>query len=215
MRTALENKMFRCLSICLVLSVFAASLAYAQADNRAAAQNTWYVTSLFSMHYHLPIDEGEYVEEGALMLNVNPRVLWFPIDGLGVGADADFYYFGSHFTDFNLSIGPRVAFYLGYPEQQSQLMPHVGCSLQYVMNDVDPGATETGWRLNLGIGISPVIGGHVTVPVELGFIVERLTSDYSKWGSFTATSFRIYLETGIGAFLWKDEVVEAGPEGGY
>jgi hypothetical protein len=211
MRAALENKMFRCLSICLVLSTFAIGLAYAQAENRAAAQNTWHVTGLFSMHYHLPVDEGEYVEEGALMLDVNPRVLWFPIDGLGLGVDADFYYFGSHFTDFNLGIGPRVAFYPRWPEQQSQLMPHVGCSFQYVMNEVDPGATETGWRLKLELGVSPVIGGHLAVPVELGFVVERLTTDYSKEDSFTATSVRIYLESGIGAFLWKDEVVEAGP----
>jgi len=70
------------LNICLILSVFIIGLVYAQADTKAATQNTWNVAGMFSMHYRLPIDEGDYTEEGALSLDVNPRVLWFPIDGL-------------------------------------------------------------------------------------------------------------------------------------
>lgn len=202
MRSALEDKMFRRLSICLVLSVLSIGLTYAQVDTKAAAKNTWHVASLFSIHYALPIDEGEYVEEGALMLNVSPLVLWFPVDGLGLGIDAGFYYFTSHFTDFNLSIGPRVAYYLRRSGQQSRLMPHVGCSFQYVLNNMDPGASETGWNLKLGLGVSPVIGGHVTVPVELGFLLHHRSSDYGV-ESFSRTAGRIYLESGIGAFLWK------------
>ena len=217
MRAALESRMYRCLCICVLLLSFATGLAYAQADSMAATQNSWYVTGLFRLHYRLPIDEGEYVEEGTLSLDVNPRVLWFPADGFGVGVDADFYYFGSHFTDLNLGIGPRMAFFLDYPAQKDQLMPHIGGSFQYVMNDVNPGAiTEAGWRLRLELGISPVIGGYMAVPVELGFMAERLTSDYNlePGRNYTLTSFRIYLETGIGAFLWKSEAAEAGRDGG-
>ncbi len=190
------------LSICLVLSVFAIGLAYAQADTRAGAKHTWHVAGQFGMHYILPVAESTYTEEGALALGINPQVLWFPIDGLGVGVDAGFSYFTSHFTDFSLGIGPRVAYYLRQPGKTSQLMPHVGCSFQYVMNDVDPGASETGWSLKLGLGVSPVIGGHVAVPVELGYVTERLTRQEPE-GSFASTSGRIYLESGIGAFLWK------------
>lgn len=40
MRSALEDKMFRRLSICLVLSVLAIGLTYAQVDTKAAAKNT-------------------------------------------------------------------------------------------------------------------------------------------------------------------------------
>ena len=200
--TTKESEMSRRLSTCLVLSVFVISLASAQAGSRAATRNTWHVASQFGMYYALPIDEGEYVEEGALMLDVNPRVLWFPVDGLGVGIDAGFYYFTGHFTDFSLGIGPRVAYYLRRPGQKSQLMPHVGCSFQYVLNDVDPGASETGWNLKLGLGVSPVIGGHVAVPVELGYILYHRSSDYGE-ENYSHTAGRIYLESGIGAFLWK------------
>lgn len=201
MRAALEDKMYRCLSICFVLSVFAAGLAYAQTDTKAATQNTWHVAGLFSMHYQLPSDEGVYTEEGVLALDINPLMLWFPIDGLGVGVDANFYYFTGHFTAINFAIGPRVTYYLRRPEQQIQLLPYVGCSFQYLLNDVDPGASETGWRLKLGLGISPVFGRHLTVPVEFGYMAHHISSDYGSI-SYSQTTSRIYLECGIGAFLW-------------
>jgi hypothetical protein len=192
------------LNICLVLFVFTISLASAQTDNKAAAQNTWHIAGMFSAHYHLPIDEGDYSEEGAFVLDINPRALWFPIDGLGVGVDASFHYFAGHFTDFSLGIGPRVAYYLRQPEQQNQLMPYVGCSFQYLVNEMDPGATETGWSLKLGIGISPVFGGHVAVPLELGYMAHHLSSDYGST-SFSHTTNSIYLECGIGVFFWKKD----------
>ncbi len=192
------------LNICLILFVFTIGLVYAQADTKAAAQNTWHIAGMFSAHYRLPIDEGDYTEEGALSFNVNPRVLWFPIDGLGVGVDAGFYFFAGHFTDYNLGIGPRVAYYLKRPGLLNQLMPYAGCSFQYLMNEVDPGATETGWSLKLGLGISPVFGEHVAVPIELGYVAHHLSSDYGE-ESYSQTTSRIYLECGIGAFLWKKD----------
>ena len=196
--------MHKRLTIFFVLFFITIGLASAQTDNSAAGRNTWHVAGLFSAHYLLPIDEGDYSEEGAFALNVNPLALWFPIDGLGVGVDADFYYFTGHFTDISLGMGPRVAYYLRRPGVLSQLMPYVGCSFQYLVNDIDPGATETGWSLKLGIGISPVFGGHVTVPVEIGYVAHHLSSDYGST-SFSHTTSRIYLECGIGAFLWKKD----------
>lgn len=192
------------INICLVLFLFTIGLASAQTDNKAAAQNTWYIAGMLSMHYRLPIDEGDYTEEGAFALNINPRALWFPIDGLGVGIDADFYYFTVYFTDLGIGIGPRVVYHLKRPGLLNQLMPYAGCSFQYLMDDVDPGATKTGWSLKLALGISPVFGGHVAVPIELGYVAHHLSSDYGST-SFSHTTSRIYLECGIGAFFWKKD----------
>jgi hypothetical protein len=150
------------LTVCIALSVLIFGLASAQAGTGAAAKNTWLVAGGFGMNYTLPVDEGEYTEEGALALGIHPLALWFPIDGLGVGVDAGF-----------------------------------------VMSDLDPGASETGWRLKLGLGLTPVVGGHVAVPVEVGYMTERLTSEYGEEGTVTVTTSRIYLESGLGAFLWK------------
>ena len=72
----------------------------------------------------------------------------------------------------------------------------------FFWNDIDPGTNEYGWSFKLGLGISPLIGGHLTVPVELGFVTENLTNEHPKGESFTHTDSRIFLEVGIGAFFW-------------
>ncbi len=190
------------LFVCITLVALAAVLGPAQAAPGAAARNTWHVASQFGMHYLFPIDEGEYVEEAALALGIHPRVLWFPVDGLGVGVDVGFSYLTSHFSDLSLSVGPRVAYYLRRAGQSSQLLPYAACSFQYVLAKADPGATETGWNLKAGLGVSPVIGGHVGVPVELGFLLLRRSSEYSG-ENYSQTAARVYLESGIGAFFWK------------
>jgi len=192
------------LSICLVLSLLAVGFACAQNNTKAATQNTWQVAGLFSMHYQLPRDEGEYDEEGVFTLDVEPQILWFPIDGLGLGVETDLYYLNGHFKDMELAIGPRLTYYLRRSERQRQLLPYVGCSFQSLMNDLDPGAVEMGWSLKLGVGISPAVGGHLTVPVELGYLVHHLESEYGSI-SYSNTSSRIYLECGVGAFLWRKD----------
>ena len=196
-----ENKMKVCFSIGLVLFVFAISFAYAQAYTGAAAQNSWNVAGMFSLHYLLPVQEDDYEEEGALVLNINPRVLWFAIDGFGVGVATDFYYFTGNFKHMAIGIGPHVAYYLKRPGILSQLMPYAGCSFQFLRSEMDPGSTETGWNLKLGLGISPIFGDHVTVPIELGYMAHHLSSDYGE-ENYSHTSRSIYLECGIGAFLW-------------
>ena len=192
------------INICLVLFVFAISIGYSQAYTGAAARNSWNVAGMFSVHYLLPIDEGDYTEGGTLVLNINPRVLWFPIDGFGTGVDADFYYFTGDFKHTALAIGPRVAYYLKRPGVLSQLMPYAGCSFQFLNSEMDPGATETGWRLKIGLGISPIFGDHVAVPVEIGYLAHHLSSDYGE-ENYSNTTGSIYLECGIGAFFWKEE----------
>ena len=203
MKSSLAGRVFSCLSICLVLFAFSYGIADAQESTGAASQNSWYAAGMFNMHYQLPSDEGDYTEEGALSLDISPRLQWFAMDGLAVGADVEFSYFThENFSDVNIGIGPRVSYFLRQTEWQRQLMPHIGCTFLYVTNDVDPGAEETGWRLKLGIGISPVIGGHLAVPVELGFMTERLTREINTEESYTETNNRLYLEVGIGAFIW-------------
>lgn len=193
--------MQKCIGICIILCIFTIGLASAQADSKAATKNTWYFTSMFSAHYRLPIEEADYTEEGALSLDINPRVLWFPTDGLGIGIDTDLYYYTGQFNHLNLSIGPSAAYYLKRPGILTQLMPYAGCSFQYLMNDVNPGASETGWGLKFGLGISPIIGENVALPVELGYVTHHITLDYGDESSSKTTDW-IYLEFGIGVFLW-------------
>ena len=189
------------INICLVLFVCAISFAYAQAYTGAAARNTWNVAGMFSVHYLLPVQEDDYEEDGTLVLNINPQVLWFPIDGFGTGVAADFYYLTGNFKHMAIGIGPRVAYYLKRPGILSQLMPYAGCSFQFLKSEMDPGSTETGWNLKLGLGISPIFGDHVAIPVEIGYMAHHLSSDYGV-ESYSYTSSCIYLECGIGAFLW-------------
>ena len=194
--------MRRSIIVFFIMVLLATGLAYAQDTTKAADRNTWYVAGLFNAQYFLPYNEGNYVENGFLTLNINPRVLCFPIKGLGVGVDTDFYYFTGHFTDMEFEIGPRVAYYLRKPGTLNQLMPYVGCSFNYLLNDLDPGAIETGWNLKLGLGISPVFGRHVSVPFEFGYMYHNLSSNFGS-SSFSNTTSRIYIDIGIGAFLWR------------
>lgn len=190
--------------IYLTVFVLAMGTAYAEGYTGAAARNSWNVAGMFSVHYILPVEEDNYTEDGALVINFSPHVLWFPIDGLGVGIAVDFYYFTGDFKHMAIGIGPRVAYYLKRPGILSQLMPYAGCSFQFLKSEMDPGSTETGWNLKLGLGISPIFGDHVAVPVEIGYMAHHLSSDYGE-ESYSHTSSSIYLECGIGAFLWKDE----------
>ncbi len=201
--------MSRRLSICLVLSVFAIGSAYGQTDIKAAARNTWHVAGPFSTHYYLPIDEGDSTQPGAFAVTFSPEVLWFPLHGLGIGVEASIDYSAAQFTDFSMSIGPRVAYHLTRPKKSGPsgiwLLPFVGCSFQYVMNDVDTGVTDSGWRLKLGFGISPLIGTHGTFPIELGVATEKVRSGNSENQESTSKGSRIYLEVGFGAFLWSND----------
>ena len=190
------------INICIIIFVFTISLVYAQSNAKAATQSTWHVAGMFSAHYRLPIEEEGYTEDGVFALNINPRIMWFPIDGLGVGAVADFRYYSGNFSDLSIGIGPHVAYFLKDSRLSSKLMPYTGCSFQYLMKEMIPGAIETGWNLKFGVGISQIFGEHVAVPIELGYMINNISSDYGG-ESFSQTINRIYLECGIGAFLWK------------
>jgi hypothetical protein len=83
-------------------------------------------------------------------------------------------------------------------------MPYAGATFMYLMSSRKYGGggeavTSNGWRLKLGVGVSPVIGTKGTMPVELGFQTDSGTDEH------TSSSSRIYLEVGFGAFLWKKD----------
>lgn len=188
------------ISICFALLLFATA-ASAQVGIGAADRNTWNVAGMFSTHYILPVDDSE---EGAFVVNFSPHILWFPVDGFGAGVDASFFYFSGEFKDVGIAVGPSVAYYLKRPGILSQLLPYSECSFQYLRNSVDPGATETGWSLKLGLGVSPIFGDHIAVPIELGYLRRHLSSEYGEV-SYSTSSSSMYLECGIGAFFWKEE----------
>lgn len=205
--------MFRRLSICLVLSFLAVGVAFAQVNIKAAAQNTWMVSGSMGFSYFLGNGQGETDSptEG-LELTLTPRVLWYPVDGLGVGGEASLDWYTNSYTTTDLGIGPRVAFYLRNPERRypsgccltpcvgpnGWWMPFLGASVLYQMRDSGNGDAN-GFRARAGVGVSPVIGTKGTMPVELGFEYQSMKQgDYDP-----TTSSKIYLEAGFGAFLWK------------
>ncbi len=87
-------------------------------------------------------------------------------------------------------------------------MPYAGATFMYLMSsykygESDP-TTTNGWRLKLGVGVSPVVGTKGTMPVELGFQTDSQTYGEGEY-KHTSTSSKIYLEVGFGAFLWKKD----------
>lgn len=190
------------LILCIALFLIISNICYAQKEKSCAAStNSWYVSGMFSMYYNLPIQEDDYTEDGFLILNINPRVIWFPADGFGAGIDADFYYSSADFGETNFGIGPRITYFLKNNEDLKKWMPYAGVSFQYLRNHMEVGDTETGWRLKIGVGISPIFGQHLTIPLEVGFLTEQLKSENSKEISYTNKISRIYIEIGLGAFL--------------
>jgi hypothetical protein len=180
-----------------MLAVMATGATRVWGAQHAAARRTWYAAGMASAGYQLP-SAGE--GEDLFRLNLAPRVLYFPLDGLGVGADADFEYVSHYTTLGSIGIGPRAAYYL----RRSAWMPFAGASFLYLHNGegLFPGVgTEAGWQLSAGIGVSPVVGSHGTLPVELSFAPRSLTSDYGGGETETNRTSTIGLEVGLGFFL--------------
>jgi len=191
-------------AVFIVLSILSTVFLYAENDSKAANPNTWFITNMFNMHYLLPFDEGDYTEKSAIILNINPQFLWFPFNSLGFGVDTEFQYFKSQFSDLTISIGPRIAYYLKLADSKFKIMPYAGSSFQYVTNEMKPGALENGWNFKFGLGISPVIGKHLSLPIEIGYRLQHRSSDYGEH-TYSWSRGSLYIESGIGAFLWKKD----------
>jgi hypothetical protein len=223
--------MTRRLSLCTIMSLVAVGTAAGQVDIKACAQNSWYVAGLLSMSY----TQSEYAgyssyRSGSFAASLAPRVLFFSVDGIGVGGEGYFGYDsqdGESFprtTGFSLGVGPRVAIYLRSPQRRyapaccftpyvgpnGWWMPYAGLSIVYLTSTYreeygreEYRRTGDGWRFKIGVGVSPVVGTKGTIPVELGFKTESITYVYERTESRTYKYNTLYLEAGFGAFLWK------------
>lgn len=210
--------MFRIL--CISLTVLAAGTAVAQVKNNAAKPGSWMVSGSAAMDYYLSSSSGEDTPNKGFQLSLYPRVLYFAfMPGLGLGIDGHLGWYKNSYTNTSIGIGPRVAYYVRmentrYPSgccltpfvgRDGWWLPFAGASFLYLTESNKYGQSTTtanGWLFKAGLGVSPLIGTHGTMPVELGFRTESMTSGEGESES-TAKSSGIYLEVGFGAFLWK------------
>lgn len=181
--------------LCLLLHY---EVTFAQDIMGPASKNTFFTSGIIDIYTGFVQDE-----ETAWAIEFSNRTLWFPVKGLGIGTDADVNFFNSHFNSVTLGLGPRIAYYLAISERLQQLLPNLGCSVQYVLYDLTPGFRESGWRFNVGLGTSLMIGKHLTLPIEIGFIADRTKSEEFEGKEMKYEQNRIYLKIGLGAFFWK------------
>jgi len=214
--------MSRTLTACLVLLVLAGGTAFGYKMIGPAAPTTWYAGGHVNLYYGLESQE-EYDSDPGLSVCIGPRVLYYTIPGLGVGADLNYdANFNEYYSSGELAIGPRAAYYLMMTEQCTTktgdiyekapcgcLMPFAGATFQFVTqhnSDVGEYNEKTnGWRFRVGVGVSPVLGKKATLPVELGFETKNMTTtyDYEYMEDYSWTENKIYLEVGFGAYIWK------------
>jgi len=205
--------MSRIVPVALLVAAIAGA-GFAADYNRAARAGGFLVSGQGSVSFYLPSGEPEDTPSEGFSANLVPRALYFLIDGLGAGLDLGLGYYSNSYKSCDLAVGPRVAYYFVLPSRRYSrggfarytggefwLMPFVGATVQYLsqtMTYSGNSVTNSGYRGRVGVGISPLIGSHGTLPVELGFQTQSVKS-----GSVSTTSNQIYLEAGFGAFLWR------------
>lgn len=205
--------MLRIVSVALILAAVAGT-GLASDYNRAGRAGGFLISGQGSANFYLKSGEPEDSPSEGFSINLVPRALYFLIDGLGAGLDLGFGYYSNDHQSTDLAVGPRVAYYFMLPNRRYSrggfarynggefwLMPFAGATVQYLSQTISYGGgstTSSGYRARVGVGISPLIGSHGTLPVELGFQTQSL-----KYGSTTTTSNQVYLEAGFGGFLWK------------
>lgn len=180
-----------------------------QAQAGEGDKGSFYLSGQLGFSYYL--ENG-----GSLDLNIAPRVLYFPVKGLGVGGEAGFYLYSNGYRQMDVALGPRVAYYIKpdageYPRgccltpwfggDSSDGVPFFGASLMYLMdrNSHTGGGTASGLLGRVGVGAAPTIGDFGTAFIELGYQRQWL-----KYGGASQTSSNIYLEAGfgVGAFVF-------------
>jgi hypothetical protein len=217
--------MFRTACTTLLALVLITGAASAQITSKAARAGGWMLSGQAGFRYYLPSSDGEFdTQTSGLSLNLAPRLLFFLADGLGAGGELGLGYSSSkagayEMKSTSLAIGPRLAYYLRnatrhYPracclapliDPDGWWLPFGGITLQYLSDLYDYGTVEQTWsgfRARAGVGVSPLIGTHGTMPVELGFQYQTLSADVGEVTQ-TQKSSTIYLEVGFGAFLFR------------
>lgn len=209
--------MKRSLAITTLALLLACAVALGQGVSKAAYRGGFLVSGQAGASLVFTEAPELDAQQTALNLTFAPRVLYFVVDGLGVGLEGNVSYISvSSDKTTRLGVGPRVAYYLvqtdkKYPRTScltSYLgpgwwMPFVGVTGEYLSNRLDVGdevATVSGWLARVGVGMSPLIGDRGTMPIEVGYEMQSL-----KYANNAAqTTSRAYLEIGFGAFLFKD-----------
>jgi len=203
--------MVRSLRYPVLALLLVCALALGQSVSRAGYKGGFLVSGQAgaSMIFHNEETDAMNTE---LSLNLAPRALYFLMDGLGAGLEADASYFADGYKETGIAVGPRIAYYLvqtntKYPRAccltpyvgPGWWMPFVGLSVLYLSDRTESGSDVTlssGWLARIGVGISPLIGDRGTMPIELGYEMKNPSAT-------AQTRSRVYLEVGFGAFLFK------------
>ena len=188
----------------------------AQAD--AADKGSFFGSGQLGLNYYLKSSHPEDSQTQGLDLLFAPRLLYFPLKSIGIGGEANLYLYSNDSKQTNLAIGPRAAYFIKlntshYPRaccltpwlggNSSYWMPFVGVSLMYLMQRYsysEYSSTASGYLGRIGFGAAPMIGDHGTAFLELGFQTQSLKA---SGATASQTSNKIYLEAGLGAFLFK------------
>ena len=207
--------MVRSLRYPVLALLLVCALALGQSISRAGYKGGFLVSGQAgaSMIFH---EEATDAMNSELSLNFAPRLLYFLMDGLGAGLEADASYFADGYKTTGIAIGPRIAYYLVQTDTKYPMacclapyfgpgwwMPFAGLSVLYLSNRYDYGgsvATSTGWQARIGAGMSPLIGDRGTMPIEIGY---EMQSTKAGGSSVAQSRSRVYLEVGFGAFLFK------------
>ena len=206
--------MVRSLRYPVLALLLVCALALGQSPSRAGYKGGFLVSGQAgaSLIMHNEATDAMNTE---LSLNFAPRALYFLMDGLGAGLEANVSYFADGYKETGLAVGPRIAYYLvqrdtKYPTAccltpyfgSGWWMPYAGLSVLYLSDRYESGgnaSTFSGWRARIGVGMSPLIGDRGTMPIEIGY--EMQSTKYS--GSTAQSRSKVYLEVGFGAFLFK------------
>lgn len=205
--------MVRRIGPAVLLAAVLVLLVPAQALAGAADGNSFFISG--QMGANLSLESG-----GGFDLNLAPRVLYFPMQGVGLGGELGLGYYSLSSTSdsTHLAIGPRAAYFIKFENKRypracclspwvgssSMWMPYGGVTIQFLMSSSKYGSTTstaTGYKGRLGVGAAPRIGDRGTAFIELGFETSKLSGGASIASSSTGS--RLYLEGGFGAFLFR------------
>ncbi|MBN2537590.1 hypothetical protein JXB37_04880 [candidate division WOR-3 bacterium] len=210
--------MKRALMVVVLLALAGAALA--QVGTKAARQGSWLVSGQGGFDLFLDGGEETDTQRDGFHLLLAPRVLYFVMNGLGVGIEGNYDLVSQeYYKQGNLAVGPRVAYYVTMPRMRypqaccltpcvgpdGWWLPYAGLSLLYLAGRSESGSyvsTGSGYRGRAGIGVSPLIGPRGTAFAELGYQLDHFEWEMPETDGPNDVS-RIYLEFGFGGFLFR------------
>ena len=61
-----------------------AGFLYAQDNSQATTKHSWHVGGVFNSYYHFGHNDKNGDLDKSFVMNFNPRIIWFAIEGLGI-----------------------------------------------------------------------------------------------------------------------------------